>query len=30
MVAGGGKNTVVPASTPLSLSLDGGHSSFGN
>lgn len=26
MVAGGEKNTVVPASAPLSLSQDGGHS----
>lgn len=26
MVAGGEKNTVVPASVPLSLSQDGGHS----
>lgn len=25
MVVGGGKNTVVPASAPVSLSQDGGH-----
>lgn len=28
MVAGSGKNTVIPASAPLSLSSDGGHSNL--